>query len=759
MKLKISFRVRYLLSFILILLIPMSCLMGYTFHNIRESLEQDMAGLNYSNLVQVTSGVDGQIQKLGNLALLASRYQALKPYAWELSNYNYYLAVNTLKDIASTNDLVASLTIYSTAGDLVVSNHGTTPKSYWGDSVFQIALDSGLEIHSVISGVAEPVQATGEVRIPEVGTEHCLLYFQPVEKDGDTPVSVLIAAVSERNILSRFEQYYLGEEDRLLVFDGDGRLVASHLSGQDPDGLWEALLQQMELPVNGSENFSFQGERYSISRVVSFETGWSYISITPYNLMTQHLNDRIQRFGLLMLLLLVLSGAGIYFALRINYRPWLQLKREMEPIVATPQMNELETIRTAVGFLKSNIVQMASHIHRTQPTVRNYLLWQLLWGGITDEGIFRQVSGQTGLNFRYTSYAVGLLNASGEEAQPFLEALSQGGMAMDLYPVDPEYCTPQFLLINLEEEQFQTCQNQIRMLLEEFNSRAGTRIHLALGRPYPFSMINRSYFEARTAENYRKYNESGWIDSFEGVLQEDANVSSVFSAVLVKDLELAILHGDTDYISKFPALFVHEISECGLPHYYGSYLICDITRVVCRSLPDGEDKRELMEEIWQRIYSNGQGASTREVSRIISYICSAAVHCIEHTPLDERSQIHEILDYINQNFTDANFSIQLMAEHFNMSPSWLSHYFKAKVHSTVTEYLQSKRMKYAMERLVEEGCSVSRLAEQLGYSNQSSFIRSFKKTVGMTPKQYQSFYKKEQKQDQRGEDSWDLPPK
>lgn len=50
------------------------------------------------------------------------------------------------------------------------------------------------------------------------------------------------------------------------------------------------------------------------------------------------------------------------------------------------------------------------------------------------------------------------------------------------------------------------------------------------------------------------------------------------------------------------------------------------------------------------------------------------------------------------------------------------------------------RHEYAKQRLLTSTISIADLSHQLGYSQPSSFIRSFKSREGMTPGQYKAQY-------------------
>ncbi len=97
--------------------------------------------------------------------------------------------------------------------------------------------------------------------------------------------------------------------------------------------------------------------------------------------------------------------------------------------------------------------------------------------------------------------------------------------------------------------------------------------------------------------------------------------------------------------------------------------------------------------------------------------------------------INEILNYIEGHCTDHTFSIKAMASEIGTTPSNLSHYFKKCTGQNISRYIDTVKMKRAMEMLKKQEL-VSDTAEKLGYNSTSVFIETFKRICGTTPAQY-----------------------
>ena len=97
-------------------------------------------------------------------------------------------------------------------------------------------------------------------------------------------------------------------------------------------------------------------------------------------------------------------------------------------------------------------------------------------------------------------------------------------------------------------------------------------------------------------------------------------------------------------------------------------------------------------------------------------------------------QVDEILAYINQNLSQP-ITMQTLTEHFFMSSSYLCRIFKKATGTTVGKYITARRITIA-RALLSEGCSVTQAYERSGFTDYSSFFKTFTRIVGISPKKY-----------------------
>lgn len=106
-------------------------------------------------------------------------------------------------------------------------------------------------------------------------------------------------------------------------------------------------------------------------------------------------------------------------------------------------------------------------------------------------------------------------------------------------------------------------------------------------------------------------------------------------------------------------------------------------------------------------------------------------------PNDQSATIDEIIRYIRQNVYDRDLmKAPAIAKKFKMSTSGLSSYFKRKSGKSLHHYILMYKLHLAQFRLKNTDFTVSEIASQLGFTDESHLTRIFKKYNEITPKKY-----------------------
>ena len=94
---------------------------------------------------------------------------------------------------------------------------------------------------------------------------------------------------------------------------------------------------------------------------------------------------------------------------------------------------------------------------------------------------------------------------------------------------------------------------------------------------------------------------------------------------------------------------------------------------------------------------------------------------------------NQVSDYLNQHYSDSTLSVQIMAEELNTTASYLSSVFRRESGSGLLDYIHRERLKQSIPLLRNKNYSVKTISESVGFLGSNSYIRSFKKYLGITP--------------------------
>ena len=127
--------------------------------------------------------------------------------------------------------------------------------------------------------------------------------------------------------------------------------------------------------------------------------------------------------------------------------------------------------------------------------------------------------------------------------------------------------------------------------------------------------------------------------------------------------------------------------------------------------------------------------STDELCYAMIEILTAFMECMFPPAMENSRIVRDAMNYISAHFSEA-VTLQDVAEHLHLNPSYFSRIFKRSSGSTFKEYLTKVRVEEAKRLLRNTDYSLLDIAIGVGFDNQSYFTSVFKRLTGLTPKQY-----------------------
>jgi len=134
-----------------------------------------------------------------------------------------------------------------------------------------------------------------------------------------------------------------------------------------------------------------------------------------------------------------------------------------------------------------------------------------------------------------------------------------------------------------------------------------------------------------------------------------------------------------------------------------------------------------------------QTVELQDLRRYMSeFIMQAVKLRIQSSANRYKDILSRAVDYIDTHYSDENLSLNMVAKEVNISANYLSAVFSQEMKSTFVEYVTTKRMAKAKELLRTTDKHSGEIALEVGYKDPHYFSFLFKKTQGMTTREYRA---------------------
>ncbi len=287
-------------------------------------------------------------------------------------------------------------------------------------------------------------------------------------------------------------------------------------------------------------------------------------------------------------------------------------------------------------------------------------------------------------------------------------------------------------------EDSKKCLLQIAETLREYLSTALNRtVSLGIGRYYPtLAQLSQAYQEALEALTHKFALGPQQLIHIDDISPCGTRLNFYYPIAIEKDLLAAVKIGATDEAGRqLAAYFTH------LDRYAAVYpelvrkslqgLVFSISRILMElnldpTLPDPND-----------VLSVATGFDTLEelqqwIRELIGQIFAA--QGMEKS-LKTHSKMERAKEYIEAHLTEA-ISLNSVADHMCLSPTYFSALFKKYCDSSFMDYLTQRRIEKAKQLLAGGELRVYEVADRVGYSDPRYFSELFRKHVGVNPAKY-----------------------
>ncbi|HIZ21460.1 MAG TPA: response regulator [Candidatus Blautia faecigallinarum] len=227
--------------------------------------------------------------------------------------------------------------------------------------------------------------------------------------------------------------------------------------------------------------------------------------------------------------------------------------------------------------------------------------------------------------------------------------------------------------------------------------------------------------------------------------QEEKSIDSVDSSKMDPEIIRDFLsRGTSGEIQEFVESYLYNIREALESRMFRDYVVLNIRFTIMAYVESiGATREEYRERL--RDSDRDMHMKPEEVFEYFVDMLQAAVSIRDKESNYQSSRmLRKVLDYIDENYTKDTLSLNSAAEAVDVSANYLSAIFSQNMQKTFIEYVTAKRMETAKKLLRGTDRSSGEIAAEVGYKDPHYFSFVFKKTQGMSPREYRTGKKGQQ---------------
>lgn len=742
---KVSVRSKMFLSYMLIFILPLLIIgissLYWMVNNIKETTEEA-----YNNLMlNVENAIEDQFEQLDDLALQLSETSWIKTIMFmrgatidnerivptDIIDY-----IQQLQLYKVGNSFTDDIAIYFHDKDMVISSLGKTNFRWFIEDNFNV---EGLDFKQWES----LVNRYNHAYIGPRATMHTygrkrdgLIYIQSLpiaEKDNIKATCMYFIKIED--LYKMLDPLFIDEgtsvvildenDDVVLMRDADDSILKSIL---DNSFTPEYRVNTRELKVGNETEYVFYNR--------SAYNGWTYIVSTPKSVIMKGVERVKFIFIVLIFLSCVVGISGSYVLASRNYRPLLNImeliRRSADDMDSFDYNNEYLWLENSIHLILQEEEILNQRLEEQKPIVRNSYLKKLLDREFKVDDEFLKLLEFLDVSFSYGNAVCGVVTGAGAHKicrDKFISGEIDDCKA-NIYLIDDDgVCV---ILFNYQREQ--DLHYMLGVLEKELSCSVENTV-IGIGLSYgEIQKISQSYKEARMAVRYRLIKENRNIILFDDIKQ----INHCYYYPIDEELQFSnsIRTGDYDGAMKlFREMLNINLEQKSISLNSIQFFFINVKLTVLK-IVEQLDLNDAIKIDPNTILSyNRVDDMEIDIEEICSHVCDVVNKNKKSNNLDLRD---EIRDYIDRHYTNEQLSLSSVADQFQISSSYLSRFFKEQFGCNFSDYITKMRIDAAKEKLSQSGKEIKMISREVGYNNDGTFRRLFKKQEGVSPSEYRS---------------------
>lgn len=567
----------------------------------------------------------------------------------------------------------------------------------------------------------------------------------------------LIIVNREQRILAHPNPAYIGKP-----------LAGMDMREEESGSNMSKLLPSASSHVTGEAKVRLGDSRYSLSYAQSSLRGWTYMLLTPMNVLTQEYT-RIAEHTLHVSLIMLLVSLGLTWLgskrmhvpirrllahVGLHYHPSVRQTMAKKRTDAFP--TEFEQIQARFTQIVDSSSRLENRLNQYVLQTRVFFVMNMLLGkcspsalrsGLIEHGYGHYLDEwqhvaviviQADL-VQQSKYTVNDLDLLLFAVQNMMEETLNEHQ--QLYPVVLEQTVVTiFGAAESDPVKFASHLHAITGQLQQQVEQV-LQLTVSIGFSQPWTsllQVHRAYSEALKALHQRLRLGTGIIIQYEQPVHSSSHTSISYPSTLEYALVQAIQIGDEGEAEVLLSQMLDHVldPECNSEDYHLALarLLTRILQMLHESGIRLDQTTSGHDSLYKELFSLRYASEVEHWfnQRMIKPI----ILLFKERQVTQYRHISDKMIAIIQQEYDRDLTLEECAARLHYNANYLSSVFRKETGSAFSEYLAKHRFTIAKRWLEETDMTVKDISNRLRYNNPQNFIRSFRKWEGITPGQY-----------------------
>jgi two-component system, response regulator YesN len=745
---------KYLTSYLCILFVPIIVIWFFTYNHYADILEREVVTGDINRLSQIQNIYDDHIERVYQILSQMSNNSVINSVIRNPEDkLNVMSASKELANFVAYDSFIYEISVFLQDNKSVLTSSSEYDIDKYINYFYKYDDWTEEDIKNILrSNSSQYIRASETISLGGTNQyKNIITYSFSYPINSIYPLARVMVLVDQQSVNRLMSSHFPKKDESIMLLDSEKRIIAT--TSDEPYIKSAELLSYIDSIQNNLQNGSTELKigkgKYLLSYVQSPDTMWMYVKIVPYSVVMESV-DKIKKDIIIFLFITFLIGMILIINfIKINYNPIKELKKLiMSNSNELPEnLNELETVKYIISDLNSVNTNLNNQIIKSIPAVKDFILLSILKGQISNVDALNEIMGIAGMQIRNQNYSVAFLYfhsntaesiISNENLKEKIERFSCEGF--QVFCKESFDCNVLVSFITIRKGELHELKQRL-MEIHQSIEAMNIRCTISVGNIYPsIKDSGRAFIEASSALEYRFIKASSSIIFISDISTNDRDFI-VNKRKFIEKMKAAIKLGNYDNIADTIDSILDNIKHSDIPLTNARLLCYEIADTVFNEyqniLPDSSSQNLLLDTI-----SIINRETIDEFKETLKYFISNMLKSKPSEEDSKYSRMMEIIAYIKKNCCSCDFSIQNMADYFEMSPSHLSHYFKDNTGQNITQYITYYKIEIVQSILRDSDENLKQIVEKVGFFDVSSFARKFKQVTGVTPTQYRQLYEK-----------------